>query len=77
MQWAPSFYLGFGYWMASSKQLYSNNLSKFNLATDPVASGHLITSVFTSEGWGAPAWPLLLAFIVVTTINIFGDFLMT
>jgi hypothetical protein len=25
MKWAPSFYLGFGYWMASSKQLLSND----------------------------------------------------
>lgn len=78
MQWAPSFYLGFGYWMASSKQLYSNsNLKPFELRTDPVESDHTVMSVFNSEGWVAPAWPLLLAWIVVTTMNIFGDTLMT
>lgn len=75
--WAPLFYLGFGYWMASSKQLTSNDyLQGIETASDVFESQHLMQSVFTPEGWKAPAWPMLLAFIGVTGIVLFGGILM-
>lgn len=48
LRWAPVFFLAFGYWMASSEQLISNNHLK------PVATsggtrltGHIMTDIFT------------------------------
>lgn len=31
--WAPLYYLAFGYWMASSRQLYSNDYVNKDLET--------------------------------------------
>lgn len=78
LMWAPLFYLGFGYWMASSKQLLSNdyletsNKEALERASAVFESQHLWTSVFTPAGWAAPAWPMIFTFFVVLSFCLFG-----
>jgi len=52
LQFAPIFYLAFGYWMCSSKQLLSNdNLTPFeSLGSTPITE-HLFPSVVDASGW--------------------------
>jgi hypothetical protein len=49
---APIFYLTFGYWMCSSKQLLSNDyLSPVETIQSTMTTHHIYTEVVTSEGW--------------------------
>jgi hypothetical protein len=58
---APIFYCAFGYWMASNKQLLSNDhLSPKEFVTSTPITEHIYPSVITVEGWTGPAWPLLM-----------------
>jgi hypothetical protein len=76
--WAPLYYLAFGYWMASSKQLLSNdylittNREALERSSSVFESQHLWTSVFTPSGWSAPAWPMLVTFICVFVFVVVG-----
>jgi hypothetical protein len=70
---APLFYLIFGYWMASSQQLQSNeHLSPVDRSGDTPISNHGMGSVFVPQGWESPYWPLLFMSIFVLLINLFG-----
>jgi len=70
---APLFYLGFGYWMASSRQLISNDsLAEIENASSVFQSGHLIPSVITPAGWAAPAWIMLFTFCLMLSSIIFA-----
>ncbi len=52
MTYAPLLFLGFGYWMFSSKQIMSNDdLSYTNLDSDVRATHHVWTEVFTLEAY--------------------------
>lgn len=74
LQFAPIVFLGFGYWMASSRQLISNDyLTPVAQTREAAASSHLWQSVFAPAGWAAPAWPLLVACLVFIAIYYFGD----
>lgn len=60
-QFAPIFYLAFAYWMCSSNQLLSNNfLYPIKDTAQTQLTGHTYSQIFTSKGWEAPAWPLLV-----------------
>lgn len=66
---APLFMLAFGYWMLSSHTLLSNDdIQPVKFAGDTPVTNHSLHDLFNSEGWAAPAWPLLvfsLFFIIV------------
>ena len=67
--WAPLFYLSFGYWMASSMQLYDNDhLTKIDRASDIMASMHLVQDAFTTKGWYMPRWAMIGGFFFVFVI---------
>lgn len=76
--WAPAWYLAFGYWMASSKQLLSNDYlvssQRENLerASSVFQSQHLWTSVLTPAGWAWPAFPMIFTFCLVLAFNLIG-----
>ena len=77
MYWAPLFYLGFGYWMASNKQLLSNDyLEPKDRMTTPDIHLHTIDRVFAGDGMSAPAWPLLLLFTFMFLNQILGSAVM-
>jgi len=76
MKFAPLFLLIFGYWFYSSNQLYSNDqLKPFERQSDTFVTGHTFLDPFTPAGWAAPAWPLLLVFILLLVHLIFGEWL--
>jgi len=76
LQFAPLVFLAFGYWMISSRQLLSNDyLTPVAETRDAAKSSHLWQSVFGPQGWVAPAWPLLVAFLVFFVIYFFGGYL--
>ena len=69
LQWAPAFYLAFGYWMASSIQLMENeHLTVLEQASDVMPSQHVFWSVFTIHGWEAPKWPMIGSFFVLLAL---------
>lgn len=75
--WAPLFYLAFGYWMASSMQLYDNeHLTKIDRASDIMESKHLVQDVFTKKAWLSPRWATIGGFFFVfVTILLLRTFL--
>jgi len=76
LQFAPIFFLAFGYWMASSKQLLSNEyLTATASASATPITQHGYWSIFTASGWAAPAFPLLIGFIIFFVIFFFGGYL--
>lgn len=63
---APAFYLIFGYWMISSKQLLSNDyLTQIATEDDIIPSDHTLSTMISLEGWKAPNWAFLGAFLFV------------
>ena len=66
MSYAPLFLLSFGYWMASNKQMLSNdNLVPKERMTDAEPTQHTIEGVFLGDFFAAPGWPLLILLIVL------------
>jgi len=66
LYYAPLFLTGFGYWMASNKQMLSNeNLHPKDRMISPTTNHHTIDRVFTENFDEAPAWPLLLIFVLL------------
>lgn len=65
LQWAPAFFLIFGYWMLSSNQLIGNELYAKADVNSTSLSGHVMGEVFESAGWILPAWPYLVAFCML------------
>lgn len=64
---APLIFLGFGYWMASNKQMLSNdNLWPKARMIAPEVTQHTYDRVWTEGEYGeAPAWPLLALFLIL------------
>ena len=76
LKFAPLFYLAFGYWMASSMQLYDNDhLTKINRSTDLMPSKHIYTDVFSKKGWIAPRWALLSSFLIILVVIMFVKYI--
>lgn len=74
MWWAPALYLAFGYWMASSKQLLSNSyLTPIKTLNNSFVSQHIVTDVFSMNGWGVPAVTMLITLILVLIVILFGE----
>ena len=66
MSYAPLFLLSFGYWMASNKQMLSNDhLVPKNRMTDADLTEHTLANFFTGDFLNAPAWPLLVLFVIL------------
>jgi hypothetical protein len=77
LQFAPLFYLSFGYWMASSQQLLRNDkLSVIENERYVYISSHTIGSIFRASGWDGIKWPMLACFIFLNIIWYFGNFFM-
>lgn len=76
LQFAPVFFAFFGYWMASSNQLLSNDdLAAVPLSSGPAYTGHTYFDIVTPDGWSAPAWPMLVLGIFLVIRLIFSAFL--
>jgi len=69
--YAPIFYLAMGYWMASNKQILSNDyLFPLDTVRSTPVTGHVYTEVF--DWLTAPAWPLLLLAFAAMFLKVFG-----
>jgi hypothetical protein len=70
--YAPLFYLGFGYWMASSRQLLSNDhLEAREFSTSTKTTNHTLYNFLNPWHWvEGPAWPLLYLFIALLCIQV-------
>ncbi|CDW86701.1 UNKNOWN [Stylonychia lemnae] len=65
LTYAPILFLGFGYWMLSSKQLLSNELFSFTYDQDIKETGHIWYNVLKWQSYVAsPSLPMLLMFWV-------------
>ena len=74
LQFAPLLYLIFGYWMASSEQLLSNdNLTPMVSSTDTYITGHTMQTVFQGVGWEGIKWPMMIGFLILNIIWYAGD----
>ena len=77
LYYAPLFFLSFGYWMASNKQMLSNDhLVPKDRMISPDTTEHTIDRVFTGDFKTAPAWPLLAAFGLLLFCQLFGSMIM-
>lgn len=77
LYYAPLFMLSFGYWMASNKQLLSNDhLEAKDRMSDPDITGHTIQSMFQGGIKEGPAWPLIILFVALLANLVFGSKLM-
>lgn len=76
LQFAPLLYLVFGYWMASSQQLLSNDhLTPMTNSMDTYVTGHTMGSVFSGSGWEGIKWPMLIAFVFLNVLWYLGDWI--
>lgn len=74
LYWAPIFYLSFGFWMASNKQMLSNdNLETRERMVSPDVSDHTIDGFLMGDCFQSPAWPLALLCGILILNQIFGD----
>lgn len=78
LNYAPLIFLGFGYWMASNKQMLSNNnLAPKERMIAPDIAMHTYDRVWTdAEFYEAPGWPLLALFFFLLLNQIFGSAIM-
>jgi len=73
LQFAPLLYIAFGYWMASSNQLISNNyLNEKKNQLDVFETRHTYGTIFTKEGSQGFEWPLLACFSILFLVYFFG-----
>ena len=79
LYYAPLWFLGFGYWMASNKQMISNDyLFTKDRMSDPDIVHHTFDRVWTdAEYYVAPAWPLLALFVLLLINQCFGGMIMS
>lgn len=76
LQWAPMFLLFFGYWMAGSQQLLSNDhLTPFANTESTPESGHTVGLILDNRGWTGYLWTMLLAIICLGTLLCCGGFI--
>ena len=74
LTWAPVYFLGFGYWMLSNKQLFSNECYPFTYSDNLEQTNHIWYDVFTSSAWtSSPALPLLWFFWIALILTAFRD----
>jgi hypothetical protein len=74
---APLFYLAFGYWMVSSKQLLSNgHLTPIVHNSDTRITEHVMTDPFEKNGWASPDWPMLTIFWVIILFLFIGKYVL-
>ncbi len=74
LSWAPIFLTGFGFWMASNKQMLSNeNLYTKERMISPDTTHHTVDRVFALEFAEAPAWPLLVIFTLLLVNQLLGS----
>lgn len=77
LKYAPIFFLSFGYWMASSNQLLSNEfLNPIFKASDTRETDHVALDIFTANGWSTPAFPLLVMCLLTLFFCWFGCYIM-
>ena len=78
MWWAPVLYIAFGYWMADSKQLTSNDyLGNVLMTTSSTfQSGHVMSDVFTPAGWSGLGFSMLFTFCATIVMYFFGGLAM-
>jgi len=78
LYYAPLFLLGFGYWMASNKQMLSNdNLFAKDRQTSPQTTHHTVDRVFSDDLDQGPAWPLMALFTFLLLNRLIGDWFMS
>lgn len=75
---APLIFLGFGYWMASNKQMLSNeHVYPKDRMTAPETTHHTYGEIWTKgDCLEAPAWPLFALFVLLTFNELFGNTVM-
>ena len=78
LYYAPLIFLGFGYWMASNKQMLSNdNLAPKERMIAPDIAMHTYDRVWTdAEFYEAPGWPLLALFFFLLLNQVIGSAIM-
>ena len=78
LYYAPLIFLGFGYWMASNKQMLSNdNLAPKERMIAPDIAMHTYDRVWTdAEFYKAPGWPLLALFFFLLLNQVIGSAIM-
>lgn len=70
IRWAPLFFLGNGYWMASNRQIFQNSYSFVNKHSDVMKSGHFFK--FTPNDSAMPLMLMFMANFALIIIMIFG-----
>ena len=76
MQTAPILMLVFGYWMASSQQLLSNDhLTPRASVADVLESDHKMGIIFSNRGWTGPLWTILLGLILLIVLKCCGNWI--
>ena len=76
LQTAPILMLIFGYWMASSQQLLSNDyLTPRANTADVLASDHKVGIIFSGRGWTGPLWTMLVGLILLLVLKICGNWI--
>lgn len=74
LQFAPILYCIFGYWMASNRQLMSNQYLAPVAGTDSVYNPeHDFNTIFSGEGWAGVNSPLISMVIILSIIYYFGN----
>ena len=74
---APLIFLSFGYWMASNKQMFSNDhLVPFNRMNSPLTHHHTIDRFMEGDFQDNPAWPMLLVLAFLILNYFIGDWTM-
>ena len=74
MMWAPVFYCAFGFWMATNKQMDSNDhIHPRPYRHSPEINDHVIsTDLLYDALFEAPAWPLYVCFLLFLTYQVLG-----
>ena len=73
MMWAPTFFCAFGYWMATNKQMNTNELYPRAFKSDAEFNNHILTfGTFVDAFTEAPAYPLYILFLIFIVYNLFG-----
>lgn len=74
LTYSPLLFLSFGYWMLSSRQLLSNDISYAALDSDVRVTDHVWTEIFTARAYSlCPHLPLIVTFWIFLFGTIFRD----
>ena len=77
LNYAPLFFLGFGYWMASNKQMLSNeNLFAKDRQSVAEINHHTVDRVIYEDFDQSPSWPMLLLFVLLFINQVIGNTVM-